>query len=328
MNSDLKYKYVFDENDNIVIADQTTEYDKLNHTYHICGIDANNGQPINELVYPVIGKKRRNYFRRYTQGAANRQENFTENMKQYNETVLHKLAKKVIKEQVKSMTLPQALRQVNGTTVQTEAIQRVRPIDIELEKMFMLPDNSYVKYDAYLKDVISQRELGIEFAITSKVDKNKAEKIKQLNHEVIEIDLSWLVDINETVDFVAIIKTILENGTEYCKWINNKSMNNFDKWLDGQVYFDTQKTQYQLETDGAWYFWAGDKKQTLKHCKYRDKIASSTEYGKRYLCEKECLGCDRLSILRWDGKTGRIACNQSEISNSIILGMIMRGLEY
>lgn len=332
MGKYLKYRYVFDENDELVIADQITEEDKRNHTYHIKGLNSETGEQVEEPVYPVLSTKRRKYFRRYPKGTEKRSENFVVNKREYNETVLHKLAKKVIKEQFSYMTLPQAITQIRNARVQTEDMKILRDVNVELEKTFTLPDKTAVRYDAYITDIRSKREVAIEFAVTHKINKDKADKIRELNHDVIEIDLSHLLEFDVDTDLATEIKAIIEKGTEHCSWVNNKSINKIADWDKGQIMFKMDKTEFQKEKDGKWLIWAGDRKEKLKHCKYRYVLASLTEAnigsdtGKRYLCESECRGCDRLTILNWDGTTGTVLCNQSDIDNSIITGLLLKGL--
>ena len=327
---DLKYRYVFDEDENIVIIDQITSYDKNKHKYHIKGIDSENGEQINEAVYPVLSEKRRKYFRRFPKGSKERSENFVLNTREYNESVLHKLAKKVIREQFSYMTLPQATKRIRNAIVQTEDIKILREVNVELEKTFTLPDKTSVRYDAFVTDTRSNREIAIEFVVTNKVKSEKAEKIRQLNHDVIEIDLSHLLDKDISTDLVEEIVTIIQNGTEHCAWINNKSINKVEDWERNQIQFKMEKTQFQAREDGEWLIWAGDRKEKLTHCKYRYILASLTESngdsGRRYLCESDCRGCDRLTILKWDGTTGIALCNQSNTNNNIIMGMLLNGV--
>lgn len=129
------------------------------------------------------------------------------------ETALHLLAKEIVKER-KTIILPECYPSKNYyADSKFKHPQRVINFsDVELEELIEL-DEIVIKPDALC--ISNDIELLVEFAVTHFVDSDKLNKIRKLNKNCIEIDISS-IELNKD----KLIKAI-ENIVENKKWIYN-----------------------------------------------------------------------------------------------------------
>lgn len=129
------------------------------------------------------------------------------------ETALHLLAKEIIKES-KTIILPECYPSKNYyADSKFKHPQRVINFsDVELEKLIE-QDEITIKPDALC--ISNDIELLVEFAVTHFVDYDKLNKIRKLNMNCIEVDISS-IELNKG----KLIKAI-ENVVENKKWVYN-----------------------------------------------------------------------------------------------------------
>lgn len=305
---ELTHKYAFDQSNNMIKADSITEEKKRNK-YYIIGKNKNTGEIMHENVLVVMGGKKRPHFRRYPEKSSLRNNNFVLDEKEWKETLIHRIAKDAIKNlQGKCIVLP-ACKNISNNNE--------RHIIVEQQSMFVISDVKIEYYDKTINrryDALitskSGREIIIEFYVKHKVSTEKLNDIKLANKEIIEIDLSDLVNTaeDELESKITNILTIIKYNKLH--WLNNINNNKFENWLNNQVKFEMRATKYQKEKDGDWYINTRDRYDDIPNCPRYSHI----KYGsKTQMVENICKDCSRCRIVEWDGITGTLICDQSNI---------------
>ena len=296
---ELVHAFALDENDNLIKADLVTVEDNLKHNYHIIGIDKDTGERITEKVLFVNSTKKRKHFRRYAKGSPNRNNNFVFKQREYNELLLHRLAKEMIADgRIKRLLLPGIQHSIgdNKIRVLKENVFGIEKAQVECRKT--LPTGEYVIYDVFVTNN-SGEELAVEIYTTHSVDSEKIDKVMKLGHNLIEINLrSLLDDSNNEKDLESRIAEYIEkhNNTAII-WLNNNSNNRFAEWLNGQIEFPITKTEHDRDRDGEWYLWATDKFDEISKCPFIHNLDKDSRNPKhRQIVASQCLSCPRLSI--------------------------------
>lgn len=332
-NTELKFPYAYDELGNLVSAQSLERGDKLNHNYYIEGIKED-GLPGREKLTPAIGVKKRSYFRRYpSTSKIYTGDRVSVNIKDYNETVLHKLAKQLLlNKQINSIVLPSAYIDMPGHRLKVGETDTFYINRCESEVTDRVEGTGEsVKYDIVAYNKLNET-LAIEIYVTHGVDKNKREKIRALGKNVIEIDLSDLIPkdgmLPNNIASKVMHRIIYGGqplGEKTTTWINNTTENRVMAWYDGLINIGVTATDFKFESDGRWFFYAADIRNKLNRCPYHDKLKplSKNKY-ERLLTETQCINCVRCVSTEYSPaeKRGTLVCNQSDIPNRAILSLI------
>ncbi|MCF7925124.1 MAG: hypothetical protein K9L26_01135 [Candidatus Izimaplasma sp.] len=166
-----------------------------------------------DLVAKNKGKKKEHHF-------AHHEANDCQNG---GETALHLLAKKILKKE-KIVMLPKLSIGFDDFTFDIIKTEQKTYVDVaeETPHMHIIPDIAL--YDAY------DNPLFVEIKVTHKVDDFKLKKIKQMNQNVIEIDLSDsdFYDSSELKDF-------LQNSANKRTWLHHTSMPSIHRFIDKAI---------------------------------------------------------------------------------------------
>lgn len=318
----LKYIYVFDENGNLVDATTLVYEDRLNHTYHIEGFD-DKGNKVDIPVYPVIGKVKRPHFKTFPRKDG--ESAYYVNIKGYNETIIHKLARQLFLEgKIRFIRLPSYKLELSNGIVINKPAKFDSLFDIKGEQILKTPDEERIKVDI-LASAFGNRQLAIEIYVTHAVDKHKLDKIQQIGIDTIEIDLSSLISDNRPAaeSIKSDILSLITLG-EAIHWISNKEQLMVADWEKNRITYQINPSRHHQGRDGGWYIWAADNLDKLTHCPYRDQLDDKSNCMEhRWLCEtRHCGKCERATVLYTNGVPSKLMCNQSEVSNAEILRMV------
>lgn len=329
---ELKHIWVFDEGDNPVNAEAVTTQDKIKHKYYIYGYDAD-GNRVKERVMHVSPANKRKHFRQYpikiTKTQDNEEIKRVVDTKVHIETILHRLAKKVfIEGKVQWVNLPDCVVQTStGVTLKRDnGIFRIHKV--ETEKRITVPVlETDVVFDVLAYNNVKNTYLGIEIYVTHHSDSVKMEKLRYLNYDVIEIDISSLnnevslVDPELELKLIGMIQSGL-NAIYIREHVGDMLMDAINNRII--VIDEVEKTRY--DGDGAFIFFKDKYKDKLPKCKYMQSWDGNSEsYNKdRSISENQCLSCERCmgTSVSIYGKVV-LFCNQSDLTSREIQNSIM-----
>lgn len=329
----LRYPYAYDEQGNLVSAETISKEDRLKHEYFIEGL-LEDGTTGKEKVTVSIGNKYRNHFKKYPVTSKKYTgQRVSVNIREYNETVIHKIAKQLFEDStIKRVWLPAVYVSMPGNPIK---VRESECFSISKCKTEVLDKNKETQ-EKVVYDVVVYNEfnesLVIEIYVTHKVDLEKREKIERLGRNAIEIDLSDLIQSDKIVtsDIADKIKSRIVYGGQPLGikkpiWINNIEENRIHSWFNSLVDQPVTPTRFNYERDGRWYFWAADVKGRLKRCPYHDKLDPLSEEGiNRMLTETRCKNCERCVSIEYSPveSKGKLICNQSDVSNAEMLRLL------
>lgn len=322
---ELKYAHVLNESGMIVSADKLTKEDKLASKYYILGFNKNTGERLKEQVYLVAGTKKRNHFKRFPDKSKLRNKEFVCNRREYNELIVHQLTKQIFKSgRLATLCLPACKSTLSGESIPLMNERLFSINKVILEARIDIPEDTPIIADVLVENS-NGNKLIIEIFATHSVDKIKADKIKKIGMDAIEIDISSLINDNDTINLEEkIIELILKQYSSHIKWITNYRLQQFENWINGQVYFKIFETQHNKQRDGMWYIWATDSLDRLVNCPYTSEIILSKGQKTGWLGELgHCSTCKRAHI-EYDsyGNPTLLKCNQSSIDDVKLLEWI------
>ena len=332
---ELKHTYVLDENNNVVNAALLREEDRVNHKYHIIGVDEN-GIVREDPVFPVIKTKKRKHFKQCKVGSTTtkdgRQIYHVKTTKEYHETVLHRLAKQLFENNmIKWVALPDSVTETpNGTRFTSKNPLGFYPLEIEIEKVVKLPNSDeYVKFDVFAHNPRNKTNLAIEINVTHRTEYAKVQKIKELGIDTIEIDLSDILytgGIEEGTVESMIINTI-SNGSN-TSWLVDTKSDRFNQALSGIVKINRLEKS-NFKADGNWIVYKNNVSNILPKCPLILTWDGDTSSGNsdRYLTEDKCSRCPRYLGLTKDQSGAKVAmCNQSDFDSRHVIGKILNSI--
>ena len=181
----------------------------------------------NDRLIAKKGKKTQHHFAHYR----------IENCSGAVETSLHLLAKEIIDE-VKEITLPKVELKI-GEKQEPYIFHRETKVHFEEVKVENRLGNIIPDLICYVKE----QPLLIEIAVSHFIDKEKTQKIKNLNLSTIEIDLSEFKQGIEKDE----LKEILIFGTEKKKWIYNKRR----RFIHNSILKESNKIVDKYDFEGS-----------------------------------------------------------------------------
>lgn len=337
MKDELKYKYALTKNGEVVDAANLDKQLRLvnNNEFYVEGF-LESGETALLPVMAVIGSKKRPHFRGFSD-PKKQIVGFHHNKEHFGEVILHKLGKKVISG-INGMVLPDCIYRAENVSIPVSKQRFIRFSSIEIEKTFKTSNGNAIRYDAFaLGD--SGEKLGIEVLVTHSVDSSKREKIIELGHEAIEIDLSDLIDKTDKLDIEKEIHRRLSIGANI-DWIVNSQYEKVKAWQSGLIKMDINRAAYTStigspNIDDAWFVWAADYSMKIPKCPHIQTLinAEKTRVTRdKYLESNQCKSCGRCIVtsnnpaITPKNICGTMLCNQSDISNQEIFSILASGL--
>lgn len=340
---ELKYTYVFDEFGRIVNATNMTIEDKVGHKYYIEGKREDTGELGKEEVYLVIGKVYRNHFKRFPTVQPKDGENRPEQIrvavsKQSKETVLHKLAKQLFQEnKITWLNLPNST--ISFDSGAKVIIPRntgfiISKVSIEHREYLLdsngQPDNSnYVVFDILAEDAQRNKKLAIEILVNHKCDTEKLDKLRDLNIDTVEIDISHLLD-NKSFDDGDLEDKIIEAITsgKYTVWVNDTTRNKYEELIHGIVEIDGPFNASRYISGGNWYIYKDMISAKIPNCPKILDWDPNTAYGKeKYIEEAQCLCCPRYIGQKINQHNSRVLiCNQTIYDNTELFRQLFKDM--
>lgn len=336
MKDNLKYKYALTKGGELVSAEKLSKELRLaeNNEFYIEG-NLSNGEKALLPVMAVIGDKKKPHFRCFTD-PKKQIEGFIHNKEYFGEVVLHKLAKKIVASMA-NMILPDCIFSSTYTKLIVSNSRFFQIKQVEIEKAFETPKGS-IRYDAFITSDTGE-QLGFEVLVTHAVDEVKRDKILELGHEVIELDLSDLIDKVDSIDIEQEITNRILTG-RHMTWVVNKNYNKLLAWKQGLVKMAINRAAHtysigSTEEKDAWFTWAADYSYSIPKCPYIKSLIDSekTHVTKdRYLESNQCKQCGRCIVISNNTSVqpknicGYMLCNQSDIDNQDILSILASGI--
>lgn len=308
---ELKHTWVYTNRDGVellVSAKDMSEADRNKEYY----IKSHLGET--EKVILALPAQARNYFR--TCNGKN-VKHIPISIKEYNESIVHTLAKQILKDRniLPKLMLPSI--NVKHKELSLIAIQS-RMVDILSCNTEVYKSDSSVRLDAEIvyrdfRSSTNTNVLAVEVYVTHRVDSDKRKKLEANNIDTIEIDLSDLASSKElqNEELLTKIRERLTTESKKVYWVNNCTGN----YIGNQIRNNIVKlkgltNEYINENDGYWRVNAKfylDSTKELKVCEQSELMNI-----KGYLEEPKCSKCPRFIRADYDLITMeyKVYCNQ------------------
>lgn len=319
---ELKYPFAFDEQGNVVSANEIDELIKNNKLqsgskYFISWNE--DGQDIIKRLDLVKSKAKRKHFREHKESnGGNKKVEITS--KKYNETIVHKLAKQIIANRdVEEIYTPntEAVFSRGRLLVGNERFRGLSGYSINKE---VVSQCGKYRFDIEMTDA-DNNKLVIEIKVTHETDKEKIEYLKKNKIDAIEIDMS---DIYEDMNIIGydisekIKSRISGKDRQYTKWLSHKETEEVIESINNILKMQIWDTKFRQDRDGKWYVYANDEKLKgkLELCPYKNNLSMDSPR----LFERDCVNCERFIGVNKDLQC--MLCNQSKLGISKVLSLI------
>ena len=328
---ELKHGWAFDEHNNIVNAHDVTEQDKARNKYYIVGLNEF-GEEVRERVMHVAPSKRQPHYRCYptkiTKTSDGEVIKRVADTSLHGETMLHKMAKDIFKSgEIAWINLPVSVLKTKAQAILNKKKSIFMFQSCEIEKRFDIEElGTHVVFDILAYNKVKNTYLGIEIFVGHRSEASKIEKLRYINFDVIEVDLS---DLNNPIDLADknLRYRVMERirDCENTIYLRECLVDNMRNALNNIAEIDELEST-RLSGDGRFIFYKDKFASKLPNCYWIQTWDGNTEPGNinKRIGENQCVNCERYmgTYKRADGKEVMF-CNQSNLPTRNLMNTLI-----